>query len=499
MTFPLPSLISRWLKARAPAAPRLPHFRSLVLKLGALLAALAAVVIGTIYVAVVPRLETRLAAQKLDGLQKESVELARVIRTGNALALNDQVESVGSRLNARIVMFEKLNASLLLPIADSRRSGSTADVQSDPVARQASEARTTARGRTERGGTEFAEVATPIGDKYVLLISAPLDDVVANVSYIRRRLLIVGALALIAFSAIGLLVSVKLTGRLRHLQSMANQIAAGDLQTPVSDIGRDEVGELARTFERMRRSVAQLDRARREFIANASHELRTPIFALGGFLELLADKDLGEGTRQEFIEEMQNQVDRLTKLAADLLDWTRIEAGQLRVACEPVDLQAVARKLVDEWAATAKATGHSLRSSGSSAVALADEARVLQVGRAFVENAIRHTPEGTRIEVRVRAYDGRSCLAVYDDGPGVPAADRESVFEPFYRGGGAAAFGSGIGLSIARDLAQLMNGSIELQSTNGNTEFSLVVPANAESVSTRLTTERVRSVMGTGK
>ena len=88
----------------------------------------------------------------------------------------------------------------------------------------------------------------------------------------------------------------------------------------------------------MRVRLAQLDHARREFIANASHELRTPLFSLGGFLELLDDEELDEATRREFLESMREQVERLTKLATDLLDLSRLDAGRLRVEHEPVEL-----------------------------------------------------------------------------------------------------------------------------------------------------------------
>src|SRR5207253_4951697 len=125
-------------------------------------------------------------------------------------------------------------------------------------------------------------------------------------------------------------------GRIRRLERAADRIAAGDFEQPVVDQGRDEVGQLAAAFERMRRQLAQLDDARRAFIANASHELRTPIFSLGGFLELLRDEELDEATRREFVVVMAEQVERLRKLAIDLLDLSRLDAGALRLEPEVV-------------------------------------------------------------------------------------------------------------------------------------------------------------------
>jgi signal transduction histidine kinase len=220
----------------------------------------------------------------------------------------------------------------------------------------------------------------------------------------------------------------------------------------------------------MRQRLAQLDHARSEFIANASHELRTPVFALGGFLELLRDEELDEATRREFLGTMSEQVDRLAKLATELLDLSRADAGRLQVERRPVDLTEVAGAVVDEFAALSAASGRSLELDGSEdAWAIGDEQRALQIGRALVENALVHTPEGTH--VRVRAHEG--LLEVEDDGPGIQREDADLVFQRFYRGGGPRASGSGLGLAIARELAQAMGGTLELESEPGRTLFRL--------------------------
>src|SRR5207244_13396538 len=134
----------------------------------------------------------------------------------------------------------------------------------------------------------------------------------------------------------------------------------------------------------MRERLAQLDHARREFIANASHELRTPLFSLGGFLELLTDEELDDETRQRFLETMQEQVARLTKLSTDLLDLSRVDAGQLRVEQEPVDLGSLARAVVEELEPMRSASEHVLEADAEVGVwALGDEERILQIGRAL--------------------------------------------------------------------------------------------------------------------
>src|SRR6266542_4275083 len=119
--------------------------------------------------------------------------------------------------------------------------------------------------------------------------------------------------------------------RIRRLERAADRIAGGRFDEPVRDSGGDELGDLAVAFDRMRVRLAQLDDARREFVANASHELRTPLFSLAGFLELMDDEELDESTKQEFLDQMREQVTRLTKLASDLLDLSRLDAGRMSV------------------------------------------------------------------------------------------------------------------------------------------------------------------------
>ena len=247
---------------------------------------------------------------------------------------------------------------------------------------------------------------------------------------------------------------------------------------PVTDLGNDEVGELARAFERMRRRLVQLEHARREFIANASHELRTPVFALGGFLELLDDEDLDEETRLEFLQTMREQVLRLEKLATELLDLSRLDAGHLDLQREVVSLDEVAQTALAEFAAVALQTDHTLDGSADGGTfAVGDEQRLLQIARVLVENALVHTPTQTHVRVSTSTESGLARLAVADDGPGIDASQATHVFDRFYRVDGTQASGSGLGLAIARELARLMGGTLELESAPGSTTFVLTLQA----------------------
>jgi signal transduction histidine kinase len=174
---------------------------------------------------------------------------------------------------------------------------------------------------------------------------------------------------------------------------------------------------------------------------------------------------------------MREQVARLTKLASNLLDLTRLDAGRLTVEREPVDLTALAEELAEEFRPVARGTEHSLQVSGSEPVSAdADELRVLQIGRILVENALLHTPRGTSVRVRACLRDGQVVLEIEDKGPGIAAEQLDQLFERFFRLDGTRASGSGLGLAIAHELAELMDGSIEVDSRAGRTVFRLALP-----------------------
>jgi signal transduction histidine kinase len=455
---------------------------SLALKFGLALFVIVAGALGIVYLAVVPRLESRLVNAKIQELERASPLVVEQFRSANPLTGYQLLAtSFSSSLNARVVVLERLRAdSRLITVADSNGS-SPAGLGTDPIARRALESGGTATGRIERGDSDRAEVAVPLDSATVVLLSASLRDALANVSLVRRTLLLAGIAALGVSLFVGALAAWSFTRRIRRLEEAAERIAAGDFEQPVVDPVDDEVGELAQAFDSMRLRLAQLDHARREFIANASHELRTPLFSLGGFLELMAHEDLDDRERRDFVEEMAAQVERLTKLATDLLDLSRLDAGQLSVARTEVDLAAIARTVGEEFRAIAEGSGHALqvRADGP-LLAAGDEQRILQIARILVENALRHTPAGTTVVVTAQPEDGKAALSVHDSGPGVPERDHEHLFERFYRADGGKASGSGLGLAIARELALRMDGAIELRSEPGDTVFTLVLPLSDE-------------------
>jgi len=445
-------------------------------KLALALLAIVGGALAAAYAIVIPTLRDSLVDAKLEQLEKDAVGYATNTPANSLLWEGYADDTSFYLLGARVVIYSLFtNEPLTLAVrADSGHTNSR-DVENDEVAARAALTLNKTRGTVTRNGQGFAEIAFPLGDAGpIYLVSASLEDQEASVALVKRRLLAAAGFALLVSLVLGYALAAMHARRIRRLERAAERIAGGSFDEPVVDHGADELGDLAQGFDTMRIRLAQLDSARKEFIANASHELRTPLFSLGGFLELMTDEDIDDETRTEFLATMREQVDRLTKLATDLLDLSRVDAGRLRVEQERVELGDTARVLVEELRGLAETSGHPLTvEADGDVLARGDEERVLQVGRALAGNALVHTPPGTRVVVRARVEGERAVLEVEDDGPGIPSGHTAQIFDRFYRVDGGVASGSGLGLAIARELADLMGGSVTVESRPGRTVFTL--------------------------
>ena len=456
---------------------------------GRLALALLVVVGGTlaiVYLIVVPTYQSNLVDAELKSLRHSLALIAAKPRASQdeVFPSNTWIEDEALPVagGARVVIFGE--EAGVEPVADSN-GGTSLDVEHDRIARRAAQQSGVVSGSVDRDGSEYAEAAVSVpgpNGLAVLMVAAPLHNDLESVEVVRGRVILAAILATGFAIVLGWVLASGFARRIRRLEAAAEQIADGRFDEPVVDDGADELGQLARAFERMRLRLSSLDRARNEFIANASHELRTPLFSLGGFLELLgSEEDVDPETREEFLASMRGQVERLTKLATDLLDLSRMDAGRLTVANEGLDLAVLGDVLETEFGPRVAAAAHTLELDVDGPVfARGDEGRVLQIGRNLVENAITHTPSGTAIVLTARTRGSTATLSVADDGPGIPDEAREAVFDRFYRLGGTVASGSGLGLAIARELAGLMDGELELESRPGLTRFTLVLPSEAE-------------------
>jgi two-component system, OmpR family, sensor kinase len=444
--------------------------------------------VSFVYLYVVPQLNSSLTAERLSGLQEVGKEQSR--RVGAAISagasqvrLQRVIDGAARKSDTRVTVLG-IRPGVAGPqpefvIGDSELER-TAILPTYPAATGAiatgGESTAIEQVSGERLGQLAIAGSTGPEPRWVTVLSDSLEDVDDTVALIRRQILIAGGIAILAALAAGWFAARAHSRRLRRLEAAAEKVAEGDFRSPIPIDSGDEVGQLASTFNEMQKRLARLDSARREFIANASHELRTPITSLGGFVELLEHENPDPESQAEFVRTMRGQVDRLTKLTADLLDLSKLDSDALEISPQRVELGPVAARVAEEFGPAAERHESSIELPRNGEVAAtADPERVAQILRILIDNALTHTPEGTAISIETQSSNGTTTLSVRDNGPGIEPQARERVFERFYTGDEVG--GSGLGLAIARELARRMDGGLGVASHRGRTEFTLRLPA----------------------
>lgn len=464
--------------------------RSLRNRLTLIFALIVAGAIAIVYFYVTPRLEDELVGQKLGRLADDARTAAQPLPDLAGLGRpQDELEratvEASSQAGAEITVLQVTEGTTreIYPIASSKL-GVIAVPDITSVAEAAMDRRRVVTSVEQTSNGRQAVAAVPLireGQRRVRGVAIfvdSLEDVEGNVELIRGRILTAGALALILAAIGGYLVARALTERIKRLEGAARKVAGGDFSNPIHADSDDELGQLADTFDDMQRQLARLDTARKQFIASASHELRTPIFSLGGFLELLEDEELDEETRAQFLSQLRGQVARMRKLATELLDLSRLESGALELRPEPTDVGQLARDVASEFtpALSAHEAELEVRTAPDPIEIECDPERVAQVMRILLDNALVHTPTGTTIVVSAVREDGHVTLEVADTGHGIRNQTMPHIFEPFFTSADGAR-GAGLGLAIARELAGQMHGRLTVRSSPGATAFKLTLPA----------------------
>ncbi|WP_346110458.1 sensor histidine kinase, partial [Nonomuraea maheshkhaliensis] len=277
----------------------------------------------------------------------------------------------------------------------------------------------------------------------------------------RIAVAVVLALIMVQVLAMGM------TKPLRQMASAAQTIAKGSYTLRVNSTSRDEVGELARAFNAMAADLGEVDRQRRELVANVSHELRTPITGLRAVLENVVD-----GVSAPDPVTMRTalaQTERLGRLVAQLLDLSRLDSGTRLIEAEAVELAPLIEQAVRE-ASLAREDVVIRSSVPADLVVRADPDLLAQVLANLLDNAVRHSPPSGEVVIRATASGASVRMEVADQGPGIPASARARVFERFSRldaGRAADSGGAGLGLAIVKEIVELHGGSIRIEDCAG--------------------------------
>jgi signal transduction histidine kinase len=375
-------------------------------------------------------------------------------------------------------------------LADSREETQGANLQDDPLVAEALAGQFASR--TDQNGRydSAMHVVLPllVEDKLVgaVYLSQPLTDAVAVMQDLRMLWFSSTLVALVLSGVVGLLLSGAIARPVRRLTEAAGAVARGRLDQEVPVRSRDELGRLSQTFNEMTARLRAARQMQVDFVANVSHELRTPLTAVKGLVETLRDGAVDDTqVRDHFLETMEDETDRLIRLVNDLLILTRADSEALNLQREPVDMAQLAHATIRKLTPQAETRDLVLavEASPDAPLALVDPDRIEQVLVNLLDNAIKYSRPGGRVQVRLeRGSNGMVQVQVRDQGIGISEADLSRIGERFYRADKARSRvegGSGLGLAIALALIEAHGGRLRLDSKEGQgtvASFTLPTP-----------------------
>jgi signal transduction histidine kinase len=341
----------------------------------------------------------------------------------------------------------------------------------------------------------YMDVAVPVSDRsgavqYIIYIRDDKQTVYDLNMTLVELILKAVAVGLVLSVILSFILSKTLLQPIIGMTKAAEAIAEGDFSKKLSVESGDEIGILADTFNNMAtqlqitlEEIKKSEALRREFVANVSHELRTPLTSIRSYAETLTDyRDIPKEMEVDFLHVILNESERMTKIVQDLLELSRFDAGNAKLAVEKFSLEEAVRNVCDAIALEARKHGHQLRTEIDSGLPTisGDKARIEQVFINILSNAVKYTPDGGSINITGGRTGAKVWIKIRDTGIGIPEADLSRIFDRFYRVDKARSResgGTGLGLSIAREIVQRHGGDILIESAVGaGTTVTVVLP-----------------------
>jgi len=316
--------------------------------------------------------------------------------------------------------------------------------------------------------------------------SGVLPQDLAFQASVNRVLVFGGISAGLVALLLGLLLARRATRPARDLASAAQAFAQGDRSRRAEYRGADEFGDMALSFNAMADTVEEEDRLRRTFAGDVAHEIRTPLAILQSQIEALQD-GVTEVSPTE-LESLHEETLRLRRLVGDLETLASADAAGFTLAMEPVELEAVAQEVTREFAGPFEAGGVTLTSGLQHVIVDGDPIRLRQIAANLLSNALKFTPEGGKVRIELEREGDRAVLSVSDTGVGIPPDEIPHVFDRFFRGRDVRAGGSGIGLTVVRELVSAQGGEVGVSSEPGSgTSFTVRIPVASSPLPTSFT------------
>ena len=317
------------------------------------------------------------------------------------------------------------------------------------------------------------------------LFVSNVQSMMDSVNRVQVQLIRVFAVIAVVALAFALLLSRLLTNPITAVSRTMRKMGKGDLSVRVPVRGSGELRELAENYNTMAAQLESLDKTRNQFVSNASHELKTPLATMKILLEsMLYQPDMPSEVREDFMQDMNHEIDRLTGIVTDLLVLTRMDNGE-EMKRGIVNMTELTRETIHQLTPAAEKNKQTITEDVQEEMFLyGDRSKLSQILYNLMDNAIKYTPEDGQIFVSLREEDGNVVWRVRDNGIGIPEEDQEHIFERFYRvdkARGRETGGTGLGLSIVKQMVRMHDGTITVRSTPGKgSEFVVTFPQEGE-------------------
>lgn len=330
--------------------------------------------------------------------------------------------------------------------------------------------------------TAMRPIVTKTGEELgVIFFHFNMTGVNNSISNVLKSVGVSAAIAVVIAVPVVMFLVRSVTNPIYHMTEVVNDFTRGNFSRRVKVKGTDELSNLGRTFNTMADELNTLEDARRSFVANVSHELRSPLTSMRGFLEAMDDGTIPEEERGTYIGVVLDENRRMTIMVNDLLDLARIESGQYKLSMAVFDVgEAIRRALITFMARIeAKRLRVSVELPSEPVYVDADEARITQVLHNLVDNAVKYTPEEGSLSVSLDPGRRTVRVSIRNSGPGISESDLPHVFDRFYKGEKAhtpsGTSGTGLGLSIAKLIITQHGQDITASSANGETVFTFTL------------------------
>ena len=316
----------------------------------------------------------------------------------------------------------------------------------------------------------------------VLLYSSSAGDMMADLVQLQRSMMIYFLIAAAVATMIALVLSSVITKPIDVLTRGIQRMGRGDLSVRVPVKGGGELKKLAETFNAMSEKLERLDKSRNQFVSNASHELKTPLSTMKILLEnIIYQPEMDLNIRTEFLTDVNREIDRLNLIISDLLTLVSMDTKAMRLRLETFKFADAVREVVQRLSMVAQQKQQEIKLNLSDGCEMhADFAKLTQVVYNILDNAIKYTPPGGLIRVRLIRSGRNAILTIADNGSGIPKEDQPHIFDRFYRVDKARSRdtgGTGLGLSIVHQFVLMHGGNVSVESAEGSgSTFTVELP-----------------------